>query len=138
MFFTSHLHLHLPFYYCQLQINTKLFLFTIFLAEIINISSDSSEANSCDPPSFAFSSDSCQSNGWSDYFPKEPNPFKLTSKEPNPFKLTSKRVESTTTVIDKKEAKLAFDARKKVLGLPAPATWKDRGIKAWVPKGKKY
>ena len=40
-------------------------------------------------------------------------------------------------MIDKKEAKLAFVARKKVLGLPAPATWNDRGIKAWVPKEPK-
>ena len=98
------------------------------MAEIIYISSDSSEAKSCDPPCYAFSSDSGLSDGWSDYFPKEPNPYKVTSK----------RVESTPTVIDEKEANLAFVAREKVLGLPAPATWKDRGIKAWVPKGKKY
>ena len=97
------------------------------MAEIIYISSDSSEAKSCDPPNYAFSSDSGVSSGWSNYFPKEPNPYKVTSK----------RVESTPTVIDKNEAKLAFLAREKVLGLPAPATWNDRGIKAWVPKEPK-
>ena len=75
--------------------NSKLIFFYQFLAEIITISSDSSEAISCDPPSYGFSSDSGESNGWLDYFPKD--------YKPNPVKLTSKKEEREATVIEKKK-----------------------------------
>lgn len=94
-----------------------------FCAEIIAISSDNSEATMDVEPLT-----------WEDYFPKDYNP--------NDYFVTSKKVETSTNMTNKHEAKMAFDARVKVLGLPNEKTCEDIGIKSFViknpkdPKGK--
>ena len=96
---------------------------------MICISSDSSQAKSCTPPAFAFewSSDSSDSNGWSSYFP----PMDYTKAVKGP----SKSAESSSKLKKQQDPeKMAFQARKKVLGLPAPKKWDEFGMKPWQPK----
>lgn len=97
-----------------------------FFVEIICISSDSSQAKSCTPPSYAIEETSSESSGWTNYFPK--------IESPKPFKVSSDRADSSSKVTKEYEDKLAFVTRKKVLGLPAPTKWGDFGIKVWEPK----
>ena len=91
----------------------------------------------CDPPSYEFSTDSDASTGWLAYFPRDykPNYNNLKTKKElvtqrQAILNEKKKGEREAMVNEKKQGK-------RVLGLPAPKTWSDLGIKTWVPKDPK-
>ena len=94
-----------------------------FCAEIIAISSDSSESDYDARPW-----------GWEDYFPK--------NYKPSDYFVPANKVEASSNMTGKQEQKMAFDARVKVLGLPNEKTCQKEGIKSFEkkepkdPKGK--
>ena len=98
-------------------------MFYNICAEIIEVSSDSSEATL-----------DVQPISWEDYFPNDYNP--------KDYFVTSKRVENNTNLTPKQEAKMAFQVRGKVLGLPNQKHCAELGIKPFeiknpnAPKGK--
>ena len=79
----------------------------------------------CDPPSYEFSTDSDASTGWLAYFPRDYKP------NYNNLKTKKELVTQRQAILNEKKQ------GKRVLGLPAPKTWSDLGIKTWVPKDPK-
>lgn len=94
--------------------------FLIFFPEIIKISSSEDSSSDSHPMS------------WADYFPKDYQPKQLAK-----IGSSSNKVDSSNSLTSKQLAKIAFDDRIKVLGMPNKANCELIGIKPFAGKGKK-